>query len=119
MSRKILVVSLVLLVVGLGVLVYSDPLARLSFGASRSGFPVTSFTRSTTFTFTGGNFTIPSGGLPGRSGLLGGTTAEVATLVAIAVVAVGLVLEVLALLMWQGGPRAAQQTDLPQAEKPT
>lgn len=104
MSRKILVVSLVLLVVGLAVLVYSDPVARLSFGRAGTGFPTGNTTR--TFTFAGGtpgNFTI-SGGTGTRGGLAGATTTDrVFTLVALALVAVGVVLEALALFLTQGG----------------
>ena len=119
MTRKLLVVSLVLLVAGLGLFIYADPLARLTFSGARSTFPITNGTG--TFTFTGGNFTIPSGtftGVRGATGAagVGGSTESIETLVGIALFAVGLVLEALTILIWNGehaiaGPSESTVTD--------
>ena len=119
MSRKLLIISLVLLVAGLGILLYADPLARLSFGvrAPRSTLFNSTITRSFTFT-GGGTFTIPSGALTGRGAGGGSTIAVIATLGAVALFGVGLVLEVLTIFLWQGDrkepPRgeAASQPDV-------
>lgn len=111
MSRKLLVISLVLLVAGLGILLYADPLARLSFGLQGSRPTFLNSTTIRSFTFTGGNFTFPSGTFTGRGADTGagGTFETVATLAAIALFGVGLVLEVLTVILWQGdhkdGPR--------------
>ncbi len=115
MSRKILLLSTVLLLAGVALLLYADPLARLSLGVSS---PTFSFTSSVTRTFTtgsrtvtfspgSGNFTagsFPTGGLAGRSVNTNGT---IETLVAIALVGVGLVLEVMTIFLWQGQQKQA------------
>ena len=103
MSRRILVVSAVLLIIGMAVLIYADPLARLAFGTSPTG---RAFTSNTTQTFTFNNRTITAG--PG--GLAGGfvgratgvnTLGSVATLIAIALISVGVVLEFVVIFLWQ------------------
>jgi len=58
MSRKILVLSTVLLIVGVAVLVYADPLARLSLGFGGAPGRSVSFTVSFTRTFTFNNSTV-------------------------------------------------------------
>ena len=114
MNRKILILSTVLVVAGLVVLVYADPLARLSFG----GGPGTFFGSNTTRTFTFSNRTVTftpgsgAGGFSGTGGFAGRTinsNGQVETLVAIALVAVGLVLEVLFIVLWQGKTTSATQ----------
>ena len=107
MSRKLLVLSTVLIVAGLAVLLYADPIARLSFGG---GTPTRTFTGgaftfngSRTFTFNG---TFPTGGagFTGAPGARAGNSyANVETLIAMAMVAVGVVLEVMTIFLWEGG----------------
>lgn len=125
MSRKILVLSTVLLIAGVAVLIYADPLARLSLGASTTpGRSVSfTFTSSITRTITFGNSTITiapgsggfTGGFPGGGTFVTGraaatnTNGNIETLVALAVLGVGLVLEVMAIFLWQGQPKPAPQ----------
>ncbi len=115
MSRKILVISTVLLLAGVGVLIYADPLARLSLGVgpARAAFTGT-FTGTFTRTFSFGNstFTVSpgSGGFPVGGGIAArtaDTNGQVETLVAIALLAVGLVLEVMTIFLWQTKPKEA------------
>jgi len=114
MNRKILILSTVLVVAGLVVLVYADPLARLSLG----GGPGTVFGTNTTRTFTFSNRTITftpgsgAGGFGGTGGFVSrtvNTNGQVESLIAIALVAVGLVLEVLFIVLWQGKTASATQ----------
>jgi len=116
MNRKILILSTALVIAGLVVLIYADPLARLSFGGG--GGAGTFFGSNTTRTFTFSNRTITftpgsgAGGFSGTGGFVGrtGTTnGQIETLVAIALVAVGLVLEVLFIVLWQGKTTSATQ----------
>ena len=116
MNRKILILSTFMVVVGLVVLVYADPLARLSFGGG--GGPGTFFGSNTTRTFTFSNRTVTftpgsgTGGFGGTGGFVGrtvNTNGQIETLVAIALVAVGLVLEVLFIVLWQGKTTSAPQ----------
>jgi len=116
MNRKVLVLSTVLVVAGLVVLVYADPLARLSLGGG--GGPGAIFGSNTTRTFTFANRTVTftpgsgTGGLGGTGGFVGrtvDTNGQIETLVAIALVAVGLVLEVIFIVLWQGRTTSATQ----------
>jgi hypothetical protein len=116
MSRKILILSTVVLLAGMALLIYADPLARLSLGAGTGR--VVSFTSSETRTVTFGSstFTIspgsggfPTGGFP-AGGLAAGrgavnTNGQIETLVAVALLGVGLVLEVITIFLWQGRPQ--------------
>lgn len=115
MSRKLLIISTVLLVAGLAILIYADPVARLSFGPSS---PRRTFLNgNTTRIFTGGNFTVPSGTFTGRGA--GGTVETVATLVAVALLGVGLVFEVLTIFLWKADHGGSPSADpAPQAAGP-
>jgi hypothetical protein len=121
MSRKILILSTVVLLAGVALLIYADPLARLSLGTGTSR--VVSFTSSVTRTVTFGSstFTISpgSGGFPTGGFTAGGlaagrgavdTNGQIETLVAVALLGVGLVLEVITIFLWQG----RQQKQVPQ-----
>jgi hypothetical protein len=108
-SRRILILSAVMVILGLAALIYVDPLARLSFGATAGRV----FTANSTRTFTGGTFTFgnrtisvtPGSGVPGAFAARGvDSTGMIETLVAVALVAVGIVLEVLVIFLWQGKP---------------
>jgi hypothetical protein len=111
MSRKLLILSTVLLLVGVAILVYADPLARLSLGGAPGRI---TFNNSITRTFTFGNSTVtvppgsgtfPGGGFVGR---VGDTNGQLETLVALAILAVGIVLEVVTVLLWQSKPKPPQ-----------
>jgi hypothetical protein len=103
-----------LLLAGVVLLLYADPLARVSLGVSSSTFSFTSVTRTfttgtrtVTFSPGSGNFTagsFPAGGFAGRSVNTNGT---IETLVAIGLVGVGLVLEVMTIFLWQGQQKPA------------
>ncbi len=115
LNRMAMALSLALVVAGVALLVYADPLARLSLAS-----PTSSFTGSITNTFTGvrtfgnftgsGSFTFRTGGLPGGGGsgvvVLGSTATDeqVESLVAIALIGVGLMLEVTTILLAQSQP---------------
>jgi hypothetical protein len=111
LSRKILVLSAVLLVAAMVVLIYADPVARLSLGAARPvgvGSTATrTFTFNSTFTFPSGNFTRTVGGAATD------TNSRVFTLAAIAIAAVGLILEVVAIFLW---PAERKPSDQPAAD---
>ena len=116
MSRRILILSTVLLLAGVVVMLYADPLARLTLGFSPTG---SSFVSSVTRTFTFANRTITANpGAGGFGGAFGGglggravnTTGTVETLVAIGLIGVGLVLEVMTVFLWQGKPKPAPPT---------
>ena len=99
----------------MGILVYADPLARLSLGQSGATFTGTTFTGFPGFngtrTFTiNSNFTLPGGTFPGgvrRAAV--NTDGQIETLVAIAIIAVGIVLEFVAIFLWQGGSKPPSQ----------
>ena len=116
MSRKILVISTVLLLAGVAILIYADPLARLSLGGTVSRISFTgTFTGSFSRTFSFGNSTFTvgpgSGGFPvGVGARAVNTNGQVETLVALAILAVGLVLEVMTIFLWQGKPKPAPTT---------
>ena len=119
MSRKILVLSTVLLIVGVAVLIYADPLARLSLGVGGAPGRTVGFSVSVTRTFTFNNSTITispgsggfAGGFPGGGFVTGrgatNTNGTIETLVAMAILGVGLVLEVVTIFLWQGQPKSA------------
>ncbi len=116
-----LLVSVVLMVAGVSLMVYADPLARLSLPTSSS--PSRSFGLTGTETFTigtntvtigpggGGGFNFTgsftrTGGFPG-GGVSGpvvsganATDEQVEALIAIMLVAVGLILEVVTVFLW-------------------
>ena len=110
MSRRLLIISTVLVVAGIAVLLYADPVARLSLGVGPGARTFANTTRtftfgngSRTFTFNG---TLPfgTGGFTTGPGARGSNSyANVETLVAVALVAVGVVLEVMTIFLWQGG----------------
>jgi len=89
------------------VLIYADPVARLSLGAARPvGIGPTStrtFTFNSTFTFPSGNFTRTVGGAATN------TNSQVFTLAAIAIAAVGLILEVVAIFLWPAEKKLSDQ----------
>lgn len=121
MSRKILVISTVLLLVGVAVLIYADPLARLSLGVSTSRVSFTSsFTR--TFSFANSTFTVGPGSAGFPTGLAGAravdTNGQAETLVALGLLAVGIVLEVMTIFLWQGKPKPAPTTPAPAPTTP-
>ena len=99
MSRKILILSAVFLVAAMAIMVYADPLARLSLGQAGPAF--TSNTTRTvtfnnsTFTFNPGSIT----GFRGRGAV--NSSGQIETLAAIALAAVGLVLEFVVVFLWQ------------------
>lgn len=118
LNRTALIFSTVLLVAGVALLVYADPLARLSLSSSAptrfSGtftIPTGSFTftEGTGFNFT--SFTRGTGtGFPGGGGITtsgNATDEQVESLIAVALIGVGLVLEVMTILLWQGEPKQA------------
>jgi len=97
---RLVIGSVALIAVGLVLVVIGNPSLRLVTGAAPSGttftFTGTTFTRTGGFTgnFTGTfpfNFTRPAGTLSGRGSL---TTDEVESLVGVALVGAGLLLEV-------------------------
>ncbi len=108
MGKKLLLVSLVFVVVGLVLLVYPDPQFRAIFsGGSTSGFPTT-FT-SSRFTFNGtipGNFTFPGAGnftrRAGSTAALINTNNEIVSLLGAGLVAVGVVFVVVELFLTPG-----------------
>jgi len=109
LGKKLLLVSLVFVVVGLILLVYPDPQFRAIFsGGSTSGFPTT-FT-SSRFTFNGsiprGNFTFPGAGnftrRAGSTAALINTNNEIVSLLGAGLVAVGVVFVVLELFLTPG-----------------
>jgi len=114
LARKLLLVSLIFIVLGLVLLVYPDPQFRQIFsGGGTSGFPTT-FT-GTRFVFNGTtrNFTFPGGGFPGggnftRRGAGAGafsslalitTQNEIISLLGAGLVAVGVVFVVIELFL--------------------
>lgn len=107
MSRKILVLSAVLIIAAMGLLVYTDPLARLSLGRSPT---FTGLNSTRTFTFGNSSFTFTPGSVPG--GLNRGsadTNGQIETLIAIAVAAVGLILEFVAIFLYQDGNKLSSR----------
>ena len=118
MSRRLLVLSAVLMIAAMGILVYADPLARLSLGQSGPAFSGTTFTggvfpgfnSTRTFTFSNSTFTFTPGSIPGgvrRAAV--DTNGQIETLVAIAIAAVAIVLEFVAIFLWQGGNKPSSQ----------
>jgi len=114
MSRRLLVISTVVLLVGVAILIYADPLARLSFGGTPGRFTgafTSTFTGTFTRTLGNSTFTVSpgSGGFPGVGAAVrtGDTNGQVETLIAIALLAVGLVLEVMTIFLWQSKPKEA------------
>lgn len=109
MSRKILVLSAVLLVAAIIVMVYADPLARLSLGQGRPTF----FGNGTrTATFNNSTFVLNPGSFPAISGRgSGNSLGQIATLAAIAMAAVGLVLEFVVIFLWQDEKKPPLQTE--------
>lgn len=99
MSRKLLIASALLVLVGLMLILYSSPALRLGLGFSGAlGATFTSGNR--TFTFTGiRNATGFAGGQFAGRGIGALTTLE--TLVGVGFVSVGLVLEVIIILLYQ------------------
>lgn len=107
LSRRLLIVSTVLVLGGLLLLAYSDPAVRVNLGGATGG--------STTFTFTGNRTFNPNvtriftfngtGGLPTGGLSRGGVTStdtQIETYVGLGLLSVGLLLEVFTIFLWQG-----------------
>ena len=132
MDRKLLIVSTVMVLAGLLLMAYSDPGVRAGFGGTTGTTRVitaVSFTR-TAFTFTGTAFTFTGTGFPGGNrtfpfnGTVGfptrvaggggiSTTTQVESFVGLGLVAVGLLLEVFTLFLWQTPADQRGQAQLP------
>jgi hypothetical protein len=96
MGRMILLSSLILILGGLALLIYTDPQFRLIFSSGGttlgSGSSFTTFARNFTGTFSG-NFTRFAGRGATRATAFGfSTTSEIETLVGVGLAAVGVVL---------------------------
>jgi hypothetical protein len=115
MSRKLLILSTIIILAGLLLMAYSDPAVTVALGGS-TGIP-TSFTATGTRTFTL-NFTRSftfngTGGFPtGRLGAAGAgnvvvvsTNSRIETFVGVGLLAVGILLEVFTLFLWQSPPQ--------------
>jgi hypothetical protein len=113
---------------GLLLMAYSDPAISAGFGSTNTTgttrqFTSFSFTRSFTFTGTGFplNGTFPfnrTSGIPTR--VRGGgisTTTQAESFAGLGLVAVGILLEVFTLLLWQPAAEQKGQTQLPGQEK--
>lgn len=89
-------------------LVYADPLARLSLGQAG---PTFTGNATRTVTFNNSTFSFTPGSLPSGTGRRSvDATGQIETLVAIAVAAVGLVLEFMVIFLWQGERNPPSQT---------
>ena len=131
MDRKLLIVSTVMVLAGLLLMAYSDPGVRAGFGGTTGttvravSFTRTAFTFTrTAFTFTGTGFPGGNGTFPGFNGTVGfptriagaggvSTTTQVESFVGLGLVAVGLLLEVFTLFLWQNPADQKGQTRLP------
>jgi hypothetical protein len=126
MDRRLLIVSTLLVLCGFLLMAYSDPAARAGLGLSNptvttptfprnvtgifpgNGTGTFSFTFSRTFTGTR-SFTFPSGGVTvarGGGGVVISTTTQEEALGGLGLVAVGILLEVFTLFLWEpSGPK--------------
>jgi hypothetical protein len=126
MSRRLLVVSTMMILGGLLLVAYSDPAVRITLGGTTgvafTGTRTFSFTASRTFTFNGtGGFPIfnGTGGFPtGRAagGGLISTDTRLETFVGVGLLAVGLLLEIFTIFLWQS---PARPTSAPPMNAPT
>lgn len=129
MDRKLLIISTVMVLAGLLLMAYSDPAVRAGFGGTTSPTRVIttfSFTRTGSFSFNGtGTFPINGTGIPGFNGtgiptrITGGgvsTTTQVESFAGLGLVAVGLLLEVFTLFLWQAPADQKGQAQLPGQE---
>lgn len=128
MDRKLLIVSTVMLLAGLLLMAYSDPAVRAGLGLTSTATTTPIFTRSVTgispgnFTFSGnfsrtftGTISIPSGGFAatGGRGVVISTTTQEEAFIGLGLVAVGLLLEVFTLFLWQTPADQESQAQLP------
>ncbi len=127
MNRTLLLVSVALMVAGVALMVYADPLARLSLPSTTGAGTSRSFGLTGTETFTIGSSTVtvgPGGGGFGNftgsftrtggfpTGGVGGpivsgsnaTDDQVEALIAVMLIAVGLILEIVTVFLWPEAP---------------
>ncbi|HXW37536.1 MAG TPA: hypothetical protein VEJ36_06530 [Nitrososphaerales archaeon] len=108
MSRTLLVLSTILVVVGLLVVLYADPVIRPATPRTGPGglFGGGNSTRSTTFTFPGGfgNFTFSrtfTGIASGSSVAVITNDSKLESYLGFGLIAVGILLEVFSIFLWQ------------------